>query len=466
MQIHIEQLDVARWSGGAWHGQKAGIIRGFSIDTRLLQAGHVFVAIRGEKNDGHAYLAEAMRRGAAAVMIDDPGALRGMTIPHVLVSDTRRAFQNIAHGYLRMLACPVAAVTGSVGKTTVKELLADMMQAVGPTARTRGNWNNDLGVPLSILGASADTRFGIFEIGMNHPGELDPLCDILEPDLGLVTCVGPVHIENFENEHGIAVEKSAVYRGLKGQGVAVMNADDKHIGVMREYATGSRIIEVSGQRDADYMYRRLDPVAGIFEINERATGDKVECRASLPGDYFVMNAALSAAAARAFGAPWSAIQHAVQSYQPLTMRWNRQTFFGVHTVNDAYNANPVSLRAAIRAFMEEPVKGNRWLVLGGMLELGVNEDTYHHEAGAFIARTGDVHLITVGRLGALIASGARDAGMPADKVHMMSSHAEAAAILHASLNTGDSVLFKGSRGEAIERVLDDWKSLRDATRGE
>jgi len=361
------------------------------------------------------------------------------------------------------LRCPMAAVTGSVGKTTVKELLANMLQPVGATARSKGNWNNDLGLPLSLLAASPDTQFGVFEVGMNHPGELDPLCAILSPSLSIVTCIGPVHIENFANEEGIAVEKAAVYRALKGEGIAIINADDKFAALLRGHAGASNVMEVSCRPGADYVYSRVPGHAGLFSISERHSGETHEFEASLPGAYFVMDVALAAAAARALGVPWSVIRHAVYHYQPLAMRWNRQPIHDVHIINDAYNANPVSMVAAAEAFLEEPVQGRRWMVLGGMLELGRDEAEIHRSTGAKIARLGgEMSLVTVGARGVWIAEGARNAGFPAERIHVMEDHAAAATGLSRLAGRKDAVLFKASRGEAVEKVIELWKAQQDA----
>ncbi len=458
----FDTLDLARWTGGQWHGRPAGLIHGFSIDTRTLQPGDLFVALRGDRADGHNHLAAAFAAGASAVMVDRADSLHDSRLPHVLVEHTRAALLALGRGYRQTLTGRMAAVTGSVGKTTVKELLADMLTHIGVTARSKGNWNNDLGLPLSLLAAPPGLQFGVFELGMNHPGELDPLCDVLEPDVGIITCIGPVHIENFANEAGIADEKAAIYRGLRGRGIAIVNADDNYAGQLCRHARGSRLVMVSGKSTAaDYAYRRSDPARGRFEIRERDSGETVELSAPLPGEYFVMDAALAAAAARVMGAPWHAIRHAIEFYQPLAMRWNRQHVAGVHIINDAYNANPVSLRAAMQAYLEEPVKGARWIVLAGMLELGVEEERMHREAGVFVAGLDDVRLVTVGRRGAWIAEGARAAGMAADRLHVVSDHAAAARLLDEALAPHDAVLLKASRGESLEKVIAEWKTLRE-----
>lgn len=462
MKTTFLPADLARWSGGTWKGVAAEPVTGFSIDTRTLQPGDLFIAIRGEKADGHAHIAGAIAKGAAAVMIDREAVSIDARAPCLLVGNTRKALGDLARGYRKAFTCPMVAVTGSVGKTTVKELLADMLHPVGTTARSRGNWNNDLGLPLSLLSAPPDIQFGVFELGMNHPGELDPLCEILMPALSIVTCIGPVHIENFPNEEGIAIEKSSVYRGLKGGGIAILNADDRYAGLMRSHAGSSRVVTVSSKPGADYTYRRIDGPPGAFEIHEMSTGESRRFTAPLPGNYFVMDVALAAAAARQLNVPWQVIEHAVTHYQPLSMRWNRQHLFGVQVINDAYNANPVSLVAAAEAFLEEPVGGRRWLVLGGMLELGDAEEKIHRGAGARIAAMNGFSLVTVGQRGAWIAEGARAAGMPSSHIHSMPDHQSAARCLDKCLEKNDAVLFKASRGEAVEIVLDEWKAIRQS----
>jgi len=458
----FEPADLARWSGGSWHREPVVPINGFSIDTRSLQPGNLFIAMKGEISDGHAFLAKAIAAGASAVMVDQAGSLQGLAAPAIVVPDTRKALMNLARGYRKTLSCRMVAVTGSVGKTTVKELIANMLHHVGVTARTRGNWNNDLGMPLSLLQAQPDTRYGVFEVGMNHPGELDPLCEVLHPDIGVITCIGPVHIEHFENETGIAREKAAVYRALGPDGIAVLNADDAKADLLRQEAAGKRLITVSSHNGSDYVYTRLDPARGTFQIREKSTGDIVDMMAALPGEYFITDAVLSAASARALGVGWPVIRDAIQHYQPLSMRWNRHLWFGIHTVNDAYNANPVSVRAAIKAFLEEPAGGRRWLVLAGMLELGADERRIHHELGAFIAQYPGLQLITVGTKGSWIAEGAANVNGYRAQVQAMPDTAAAARFLRDHLKAGDAVLFKASRGEAVEKVLREWIQLKEA----
>lgn len=458
----FEPSDLARWAEGEWRSEPAVAVTGFSIDTRSIEEGDVFIAIKGEHSDGHLFIHDALANGAAAVMVERSDCLNGMNVPALIVSNTRKALMNVASHYRDTLGCRMIAVTGSVGKTTVKELTADMLKHVGVTARTKGNWNNDIGMPLSLLAAQTHSDYGVFEVGMNHPGELEPLCEVLKPDVSIVTCVGPVHIEHFENEVAIAHEKAAVLRALKGDGTAVIDADDAHADYLIEQADGSRVVTISSHNGADYVYKRIDPARGHFTLHEKDSGDVIDFHAALPGEYFVIDAVLSAVAARKLGVGWNPIIDTIRNYRPLSMRWNRHAWFGVHTVNDAYNANPVSVRAAIQAFLEEPAEGKRWLVLAGMLELGSDEKEIHEDLGAFVSRRPGLNLVVVGARGAWIAEGAIRAGMSGNHVHPCENIGEAAALLHGKLNRGDAVLFKASRSEAVESVLEEWIKLKEA----
>ncbi|HMP89814.1 MAG TPA: UDP-N-acetylmuramoyl-tripeptide--D-alanyl-D-alanine ligase [Kiritimatiellia bacterium] len=455
----FDPTDVARWSGGVWKHIPARPVRGVSIDTRNIKDGDMFVAIRGENSDGHDFLDVAMARGASCVMVDDAERVNLSKLPALVVSSTRNALTSFARGYRNTWSCRVVAVTGSVGKTTVKELIADMLHHVGITARTRGNWNNDLGVPLSILSAPPDVQYGVFEVGMNHPGELEPLCDILRPDIGVVTCIGPVHIENFQDEEAIAREKAAVYRALAPDGVAVVNLDDRFSRVLIEYAGDRKVVGVSAKRGADIVYRRTDPVHGRFQLEEKSSGECMDCEAALPGEYFVIDSALAAATARAMGIGWPGIRTAIQRFRPLSMRWNREVIKGIHIINDAYNANPVSMRAAVHALLEEPTGGNRWVALGGMLELGRNERELHIALGEEIAGIPGLRLLTLGERGKWIADGAGAAGMDATHIYPAANADHAANFLFNQLKNGDTVLFKGSRGEAVDVILNKLMAL-------
>jgi UDP-N-acetylmuramoyl-tripeptide--D-alanyl-D-alanine ligase len=455
LQTGWSPSDLAQLSGGVWMGSLPGTVYGIGFDTRSLRPGDLFLALRGESRDGHAYLAEARSRGAVAAMVDrEVDAPPGF--PLLKVDDVRSALGRLAVGHRKArVRATRLAVTGSVGKTTVKELLANMLSTRAPTIRSQGNWNNDLGLPLTLLATEPHHQFGVYEVGMNHPGELDPLCAILAPQMGLVTGVGPVHLEAFESVAGIAEEKAAVCRCLPPDGLAVLPADDPWFTVLRDHAPAP-VCTVSMKEDGGDVVVRRNLLEGWMELVETSSGETCRMAPALPGEYFALDAGLAAAAARACGVGWSAIAEVIASYQPLALRWERHEVSGLIVINDAYNANPVSMRSAMSALAEESGSGQLWVVLGGMLELGRDEQAMHRDLGIWIADHVDAVLIAVGERAGWIADGAEAHGL--SRIYRC-PHPEAAADLLAEQGgPGDRVLLKGSRGEAIDRVLTHWKT--------
>ena len=450
---HFAPTDLARWSTGTWQHAPDAPLTGVSINTQTLQRGDLFFALQGTQADGHDFVADALARGAAGAVVNRKFAKKHPALPLLVVAEPAAALRACAAGYRDTLTATFVAITGSVGKTTVKEMTADLLATVGPTARTHGNFNNDLGLPLSLLAMAPDARFGVFELGMNHPGELAPLCKLLRPTVGIVTMVGPVHFEFFESVQAIAEEKAEVLRCLPKDGLAVLDAEGDWFELLRA-ATPCRLVTTALQGAADYTAQIAPELNGAFTVTERATGEAVALQNSLPGAHNVRNALLAVAAARAHAAAWDQIRAALAAFQLVGLRWQRSEWQGATFINDAYNASPPSMAAALRTFMELPADGRRWVVLGGMRELGDAAEDLHSELGHFVADLKDVGLVTVGELGAWIAAGAYEAGLAMDRIEICESCAAAAAFLRARLQAGDAVLLKASRGEKLERVLE------------
>jgi len=291
---------------------------------------------------------------------------------------------------------------------------------------------------------------------MNHPGELAPLCALLRPDAGVVTTVAAVHLEFFDSVRAIAEEKTAVLRALPPDGLAVLPADCEWFDVLRAAAPG-RVVTVALDAAADYVGRALPGRPGAFTVTERAGGAAVELATALPGDHVIRDALPAIALARGAGAGWDAIRAALGRYAPPPLRWERRTLDGVEVINDAYNAGPLSMRAALAAFVQTPARGRKWLVLGGMRELGAAAPAEHRALGAAVARGDWAGLLAVGELGGLIADGAVRGGWAVGRVTACADCAAAAAELRRRLQPGDAVLLKASRGEQLERV---WEHLR------
>ncbi|TAN35903.1 MAG: UDP-N-acetylmuramoyl-tripeptide--D-alanyl-D-alanine ligase [Verrucomicrobia bacterium] len=449
--------DLARWSGGAWRCAPTAPLTGASINTRTLAVGEVFFALPGVRADGHEFVMDAFARGAAGAVVRAEFAAAHPQLPLLAVADPAVALRDIAAGYRATLPATFVAITGSVGKTTVKEMTADLLATVGATARTQGNFNNDLGLPLSLLAVEPDAKFGVFELGMNHPGELAPLCKLLRPSISIVTMVGPVHFEFFDSVQAIAEEKAAVLRCLPKDGLAILDADGDWFELLHA-AAPCRLVTTALMAAADYVARVDAAVPDAFVVNERATGEQAVLQNSLPGAHNVRNALLAVAVARAQSATWEDMRRALAAFQPVGLRWQRSEWRGAAIINDAYNASPPSMAAALKTFAETPVAGQRWLVLGGMRELGTAAEDLHNALGHAAAELPGVRLITVGELGAWIAAGAFEAGMGAEKIVICDHCDAAAAVLREQLSAGDAVLLKASRSEKLERVLQDLKA--------
>lgn len=448
----LSPLDLARWSGGAWSVLPAQPLRGAAIDSRSLKGGELFVALPGERSDGHEFLATARAAGAGGALVRK--GTRHPGLPLLEVDDPKSALSAIASGHRRAMPARCVAVTGSTGKTTVKEMAADLLATRAPTARTRGNWNNELGLPLSLLTLEPVHRYGVFEVGMSHPGELMPLCEVLKPSIGVVTSVGPVHIQYFESEEAIAREKALVAESVPEEGVIVLPADDRWFSVLRKRARG-RVLTTSMKQEADYQ---AVPGAGLsFRVLERASGEAFDFLAPLPGEFIIHDALLAIALARSEGYAWAPLAEAIASYQPVGMRWRREAVGDALVINDAYNANPMSMRAALKAFARTPVAGRRWLVLGSMREMGAHAQAGHLDLGCEVAKGDWAGLLALGKEGAWIAEAARAAGWSAERARACAGPEEAAAILQDCVRAGDAVLLKASRGERLERVLEEWR---------
>lgn len=447
---------LARWAQGAWLRPPASAPVGVCSDTRSLEPGCLFLALRGERFDGHDFVEEALARGASAALVATANLARyPRTLPLLAVNDTRAALTRLAAGHRASLPAPRIGITGSVGKTTVKELLADALGKEAATFRSPGNWNNDLGLPLSLLRMRPDHAFGVLELGMNRPGEIAALTELLRPHAGVMTTIGPVHLEAFADEEAIAREKSRLFAGLPTGGWAVASQDRPWIDTLRG-AAACRLVttSLSAGVEADYSVFRREGLR--FHVSERVSGEQESFEAGLPGRYFVENALLAIAAARTLGVAWPVLQDAVQGFRPQPMRWERSRVAGAEVINDAYNANPLSIREAVRAFAEMPVHGGRWLVLGGMRELGTASDTLHRELGRELAADAWAGLVTCGEAGALIAEGAREGGLDPARIHPCAGTEAVAAVLSGAVRHGDAVLLKASRGEQLERVLETW----------
>lgn len=437
--IHCRLDELAAPLGARLSGPSVAF-RGVSTDSRSVNPGELFVALEGERFDGHGFLSDAVARGAAAVMVrhgDNIGA------PALVVEDTRRALGALARHWRRRCTARIAAITGSNGKTTVKEMLGAILNQVAPTLVTRGNLNNDIGVPLTLFRLAEGDDFAVVEMGANHGGEIATLAAIAEPDVGVVTNAGPSHLEGFGSVDGVARGKGEMFQGLGAGGTAVINADDAYADLWRQLAGGKAIVDFGIDAPAAVS---ASPASPGQPVRISLPAGTVSVRLPVPGRHNLMNALAAAAAASALGASPEAIRSGLEGVSPVAGRLNRRNGVAGSTVlDDTYNANPASLAAGLEVLAT--VQGASWLVLGDMGELGTDGAALHAEAGRRARAAGVRRLFAVGPLSAEAAT-----AFGAGAQHFDDQQALIDA-LRAAVTADVTVLVKGSRSMGMERVV-------------
>ena len=457
----LDPRKLASWCGGEWCGAVPATVAGVSHDSRRIEKGALYIALKGDRFDGHAFVADAFGAGAAAAVVNrDWCPPAGTPLgPLLRVDRPAEALQDMARGYRQSQTARIIGITGSAGKTTVKELTAAMLETTLPTASTRGNWNNDIGLPLSLLAMQNNTKAGVFELGTNHPGEMRTLCRVLQPTWGMVTNIGAGHITFFGSIEAIAREKAVLLESLPADGCAILNRDSACFELLRGAAPCATItVSANAEEKADYVCRERDTAARTARIRETASGEEAMLTDLLPGEHNVTNVLLATAVARGHGVAWPEIAQAVHAFKSLPMRWEQLCMGGVTVINDAYNSNPLSVRAALAAFAETHTEGAKWIVLGDMLELGRHEEIEHRGLGACLAKGPWRGIITVGAGGAWIADGLQEAGLPAEVLHRCCCNEDAVKVLAAQARPGDAVLLKASRGMHLEEVVDGFRT--------
>ena len=449
--------DVLAATGGRTSNPDAPrVLTSISTDTRSLSPGALFVALRGRNHDGHAFVSEAVRRGATAAMVES-GAVGGLdagAVTLIEVPDTLRALGDLAAHHRHRHRLLVAAITGSNGKTTTKEMATSIMtKALGAEAvlSTRGTENNLIGVPLTLLRASGRERVAILELGMNAPGEIRRLTEIADPDVGVVTCVGPAHIEGLGSIEGVARAKGELYEELRSDATAVVNNEDERVREIARRFTG-RTIRFGRGGDIGAEDVALVGTEGIA-FTLVADGERRPVRVPLPGVHNVMNALAAIAITRALGASLDAVVAGLAALPPLPMRMQVVALpGGITVINDAYNANPASMRSAL-AMLKATGTGARIAVLGEMRELGPESVALHRQVGRTAAEQGVALLVIMGPEAAAVRAGALEAGMAPEAALIVTSHEDAAREVRQRVRPGDAVLIKGSRGARMEEVL-------------
>jgi UDP-N-acetylmuramoyl-tripeptide--D-alanyl-D-alanine ligase len=452
MHKMMDLLEASEAMSGTLHGETLGF-SGVSTDSRAVTAGQLFIALRGENFDGHAFVAAAAQRGAVAAVVDNE-ALPGLHVPGlalIAVADTRLALGQLAAAWRSRFTLPLIAVTGSNGKTTSKEMIASIMRAAYEGASeavlaTQGNLNNDIGLPLTLLKLNAAHRAAVIEMGMNHPGEIAYLTRLARPTVALVTNAQRAHLAGMGSLEVIASEKGSVFSGLSGAGVAVINADDRWAAVWREQGSEHRVM--------DYSFERPAAVTGVCTVRGLSTqlritwqDETIEVTLALPGAHNARNALGAATAALAAGVSLATVGQGLSAFRGIKGRLQQRAGLnGATLLDDTYNANPDSVRAGIDVLAA--TVGRKILVLGDMGEIGDMTGQFHDEVGGYAKSQGVDLLLAFGDSSALTAHNFGVGGQHFKKIE------DLIAALTASLTPQTTVLIKGSRFMRMERVVD------------
>ena len=452
--LSLQLSDVALWTRGSVHGANVGVHDVFT-DTRAPKAGSLFVALKGENFDAHDFVDAAKKGGAAAALVTRP---LGIDIPQVIVADTAMALGDLASAVRAQRRARVIGITGSNGKTTVKTLLASILQLHGKTHVNAGNLNNEIGLPLSLLSLPEDAEFAVLEMGAGKPGDIAYLAAIARPEIGVVNNIAPAHLERMGSLEGIAETKGALYTSLPAQGIAVINADDAFATFFGNLAGTRHILRFGADKKADVHAENVK-LGSSSTFTLVCGDDRVDITVPLNGRHNIQNALAAATCAIALEVPMTLIRLGLEMAPPVKGRLQRYAMAGGWTlIDDSYNANPGSTAAAISTLASEG--GEAWLVLGDMRELGDDARTLHAQTGKLARDSGIARLYTVGELSAAAAK-----AFGADARHFDNQKALIAA-LTVDVKSDVRVLVKGSRGSAMEHVVQALRGEKPKTGGE
>jgi len=458
-EVTIGEL-VAAIGGRQVSGSPDEAAQGLCTDSRTMVPGHLFLALEGERYDGHDFLDEALRARAGGFIVEEgkplEGGLGDKNLAVITVSSTLAALGDMASWWRKRWGGTVIAITGSNGKSTTKEMAAAMLSLKAKTMKSPGNFNNLIGLPLSILSLEPDHELAVLEMGMNAVGEIARLTQIAEPDIGVITNVASAHLEGLGDLKGVAAAKGELLRGMSPQALAILNGDDELTRGLASTFKGRTVtfglgkenrVRAEGIRIAEASTQSFDII-----IN----GERIPATIYLPGVHNVLNALAGAAVAWCASLPSELIARGLGGFRPLKGRFQILELKGkIRLIDDTYNANPASLGAALQAIERMREKGQDLVVgLGEMLELGADTSRYHYDAGKEIANRGARFLAVLGKHGHEVMEGAWKEGMDPGKTVHASDHSEMIEAIKANVREGDLVFLKGSRRVGLDKVVE------------
>ena len=436
---------------------------GIAIDSRTIESDQFFVAIRGEVHDGHTFAQTVLEQGTGGIMIDRAHVDQQPDFSRyadralgIVVKDTTQALGALAAYHQRRCPASVIAITGSNGKTTTRAMTSAVVSQAFTTLSTIGNYNNEIGVPLSLLKLEPQHTWAVLELGMNHLGEISRLAQICDPHVGVITNVAPAHLEGLDTIEGVAQAKGELLDHVRSGGTVILNQDDPHVAAMAQRTSHTKLWY--GLTEAAQVFAtevNTSPQGSAFALH--LPGATAQVMLPIPGAFMVGNALAAAAVGHHLGLTIAQIKAGLEQFKPVAGRLNIQTLEnGITLIDDTYNANPGSMKAALTTL--QTLKGSQRsiFVAGDMLELGRQAAALHREIGAFAARSGIAALFATGPLAMHVADGARDGGLAQASIHI-GEQTEIAQRLQQFARRGDWVLIKGSRGMRMENVVASFK---------
>lgn len=431
-------------------GVEGDRFQGVCTDTRTVQPGNLFIALTGERFDGHEFIKQAIEKGAAGVVISKQEMVLPEGIAVIVVENTLKALQDLAQFNRRRFQIPVIAITGSNGKTTTKDLTAAILASKLRVLKTEANFNNEIGLPRTLLNMTSEHQVAVVEMGMRGPGEIDELTKIAEPTAGIVTNVGETHIELLGSLDNIAAAKAELVEAVPPEGFVALNADNEYVQAMSSKAAG-RVILYGIKESCQVQAYQIETEGLHTSFMCRCHGVTFPLSLPMVGLHNVYNTLAAVAVAWELGLRADDIQTGLAHFQPSSMRQQIERVGEYVIINDAYNASPLSMAGAITT-LQQVAAGRSIAVLGDMLELGEVAVEAHRRIGQTAGQCGVDAIVTVGPLAAHIAAAAREAGVK--EALSYQKHEEAGAALQRMLKPGDTILLKGSRGMKMEKILE------------
>ena len=450
---------IAATDGRLVCGEPSRQFSAVGIDSRMFEPSACYVAIVGKTHDGHEFCRQVVDAGGRGLLVAEESVerfpidtWRRRAVFCAAVADTTRALGDLASWHRDRQSVQVVAITGSCGKTTTRDMTTSVLRQRYRTLSSKKNFNNEIGLPLTLLDLDPQHEWAVAELGMNHLGEIARLGDICSPDIGVITNVGAAHLEGLGTVDNVAAAKAELLAGIRKGGTAVLNADDHRVRAMAPHAAG-RVLFFGGSDEADIRSRNVSPsgLGTAFELV--LPGGEIPVFLRGPGLFMVSNALAAAAVGHAAGFSLEEIKAGLEAFEPVPGRMNLvETMSGFHIIDDTYNANPVSMTAAISTLASVKGEGRGMVVLGDMFELGPRSKEFHHALGVVAAQSGAVRVYATGTFAGEVVAGALDAQMDPEDV-IASSQADILVDLKKRIAPGDWVLVKGSRAAEMEKIV-------------